>query len=479
MESELVNVKENLQNETQSIYQANDEMSKLIEELEETNMKLNLSKKLMKIDKLFERIKQFNEAEKYAEISQSLNSIQLLLNDPDDKIIRRLDMYKNVKARLTHERVNLLHNLEARFKNLVNMKEKSFLKTRSIALSISKDEANLVGCVNSISESDYDFTSMTNFLMKNIFEPIICRAVSMEITENESNFLMSLSYSIEPITEELRPNYVAVFTNIRHVLLFLFKMNVQLKTGEFFLAHVFQSRRKELLDLIFNECLIYSIPKTFEEKKQCPMNADILKMSNLFTELNVFSTKSEDGNDQQLEDYSQKVDELFYLQFTKNIQASASELLKRGLHDMILISEDTTISTNTPLSFPRSMVSKSTLEIIRLLEKIVRQAKSCTDNVDKQNNLMLSIKAVLENYTFTVQVHHAKYMSQIPQQSALFYNNCMYLSNWVSTNRDTEHCGMDQVVENLEKQGWEILECQIEKQKIQLLQVLTEFGEIY
>lgn len=208
------------------------------------------------------------------------------------------------------------------------------------------------------------------------------------------------------------------------------------------------------------------------------MNADIVKLSNLFTEVNFFSVSSEGGNEEQLEHYSQKVDELFYDQFTKNIQVSASDLLKRDLHDMMLISEDTTMSTNTPLTFPRSMVSKSTLEIIRLLEKIIRQAKTCTEDVDKQNHLLLSIKAVLENYTFTVQLHHAKFMSQIPQQSALFYNNCMYLSNWVTTNRETEHCGMDQVAEDLEKQGWEILECQIEKQKIQLLQILTDFGKI-
>lgn len=477
LEGELMNVKENLKNETKSVYKANDEMSKLIEDLEEANLKLNLSMKLMKIDKLLATIKQFSEAEKFVEINRSLNSIQLLLNDPDDNIIRRLEIYKNVKKRLTYERENMMYNLEARFKNLVNMKEKSFLKTRSIVVSVSKETAKLVDCINSIKESDYNFTSMTDFLMRNIFEPIICRAVSLEITEDDSNFAMSLSYSTEPITDELRPNYVAAFTNIRTVLFFLQNMNVQLKSGEFFLAHVFESRRNDLLELIFKECLIYSIPKTFEEKKQCSMSVDIVKMSKLFVETNFLVARSEGGTEDQLEDYSEKVDKLFYHQFTKNIQSSASDLLKRDLHDMILISEDTTISTNTPLTFPRSMVSKSTLEIIRLLEKIIRQAKACTDDPEKQNSLMMSVKAVLENYTFTVQLHHSKHMSQIPQQSAIFYNNCMYLSNWVITNRDTEHYGMDLVVKDVENQGLEILECQIEKQKIQLLQILTEFGK--
>lgn len=479
LENQLMNMQENLSNETKSIYKANDEMSKLIEELEEANVKLNLSMKLVNIDKLLATIKQLNEDEKYKEINGVLNNIQLLINDPDDNIIRRLDLYKNVKEKLSYERLNLLHNLEARFNQLVNLKEKSFLKTRSISISITKNSDKLIDCMNSIKDSDYDFSSLTDFLMRNVFEPVACRAVSLELGENESSHTASLSYSTEPVTEELRPNYAIVFSNVYKILSYLNNMNVALNSGEFFLAHVFHERRKEFLEMIFSKCLIHSIPKTFEEKTQSTMNADIAKMDNLFVELNFFQAPTADGKEPHLEDYSPTIDELFYHQFTQNILASASELLKKDLHDMMPISEDTTISTSTPLVFPRSMVSKSTLELIRLLEKIINQAKACTGDADKQNNLMVSIKAVLENYTFTVQLHHAKFMSQIPQQSALFYNNCMYLSNWVTTNRETEHFGMEQVSDDLEKQGWEVLECQIEKQKIQLVQILSDFRKIF
>lgn len=475
IENELVNLKENLSNETKSMYQANDEISKLVEQLEEANVKLNLSMKLMKIDHLLEKIKQHNDSEKYTEINQIINAIKLLVNDPEDKIIRRLDMYKNLKFRLSCERENMLENLKNRFNSLVQTKEKSFLKTRAITMNITKSSSKLVDCANACVESEYDFKALTDFFFNNIFEPVVSRAVSLEVDDRENGFAMSLSYSIEPVTENLRPNFGVVFINIRHILFFLLNMNVQLKSDEFFLARIFRDHRSEILELIFNECLIHSIPKTFEEKNQCTMNAEITKMSQLFTELNFFVASPDEQN---LEDYSHKIDEIFYQQFTKNIQASASDLLKRDLHDMMLISEDTSISTNTPLTFPRSMVSKSTLEVIRLMEKIIQQASTCGEDLDKQNNLALSIRAVLEGYAFTVQLHHSKFISKIPQQSALFYNNCMYLSNWVASNRDTEHYGLEQVVDDLEKQGWEVLECQIAKQKIQLLDILGEFGKL-
>lgn len=309
------------------MYQASDEISKLVEELEEENLKLNFSLKLMKIDQMLGKINSYNEAQKYAEANRTINSILLLLNDPDDKIIRRLDLYKNLKQRLANEQSTVLSNLDTRFKELIQLKEKSFLKTRSIVINTTKDNAKLVECANAIVESDYDFKTFTDFFFNNVFEPIMTRAVSLEVdkAENGGIYKMSLSYSIEQITEDLRPNYAVVFTNIRHVLFYLLNMNVKLNTGEFFMGHIFQDRRSELLELIFNKCLIHSIPTTFEEKNQCTLNVDILKMSRTFLELHFFSD-SPDVEGANLEDYTKKIDKLFYEQFTRNIQVSVSEV---------------------------------------------------------------------------------------------------------------------------------------------------------
>jgi protein transport protein DSL1/ZW10 len=472
-EGELLNIKENLTNEATNMYQAQDVVSSLVEELEATNLKLKVSMKLMKIDRMLEKISLYNEGKNYEKINHVLNNIQLIIDDPEERVIRSLDMYENLKMRLSYERASMLENLVIRFENLIQMKEKSFLKTRSINMNIAKDSEKLLECTNALVASDFDFKDIVSFFMSMIFEPIITRAVSLEVKETDQDYTMNLSYSTEAVADPLRPGYVVVFNNLKTILNYLSKMNVQLNTGEFFLARIMENYRQEFLESIYKNCLIHSIPKTFEDKNQCTMSADITKLSELFAQLNFLPEGGE-----TLDDYSQKVNELFYDQFTKNIQASASELLKRDLHDMILISEDTTISTNTPLTFPRSMVSKSTLELVRMLEKIIKEAQSSENDKDKQKSLVNSIKSVLENFTFTVQIHHSKFMSKIPQQSALFYNNCMYLSNWVSATRETENCvGMEEVIGDLEKQGWEVLELQIAKQQIQLLEILREFGK--
>ncbi|CRL03895.1 CLUMA_CG017017, isoform A [Clunio marinus] len=470
-ETQLLNLRESLSDGSKSMYQANDEISRLVEELEVVNMKLNTSMKLMKIDGLLEKIKLYNESGRYTEINHLLNAILLIVNDPEENIIRRLDIYNNLKSRLTQERENMLKNLEARFKSFVDMKEKSFLKNRLITMTITKNTSSLIECVNSIVDSDYEFNPVVNFFMKKIFEAVVSRPISLEINDSDSEIKMTLSYSIEPVTDDLRPNYSVVFKNLRSVLQYLNNMNVQLQNEEFLLTHIFRNHQKEFLDIIFTNCLMHSVPKTFEEKNQSTISSDISEMSEFLKEINFCSNNEEDS----LERYSDKIDELFYNQFTKNIQTSASEILKRDLHDMIHISEDTTLSTTTPLTFPRSMVSKSTLELIRLLEKILNQAKTATDKGDEKKNLMLSIRKIIENYAFTVQIHHSKFMSKIPQQSALFYNNCMYVSNWVTNCIEVKNYEMEQAVHDLQQQGWEVLECQIAKQKIQLLEILGDF----
>lgn len=472
-EEELLSLKDNLSNETKHVYESSDEISKLVEDLEVANKKLNLSMKLMKIDKLLGQIKRLNETDKHTDINIVLNSIERLLSDPEDTIIRRLDVYTSMKQRLTFERTNMLENLKSRFQSLVQMKEKAFLKTKAVSMTISNDSNKLSDCINAIIESDFNSEEITDFLMSNIFEPLICRPASLTFEENDLNFKMSLSFSTEPISEELRPSYLTVFQNLGQVILYLDKMNMQLNNGEFFLAHIFQERRKELLDMIYSQCLVHSIPKTFEEKNQCSMKTDIGTLDDALIDNHFFSA---DGG-VKLDDYATMLDSLFFEQFTRSIQSTASELLKRDLHDMMLVSEDSSITTNTPLSFPRSMVSKSTFELIRLLEKVILEAKNCMDDSDKENNLLLSVQAVLSNYSFAVQLHHSKFMSKIPQQSALFYNNCMYLSKWVCSNVDIDRHGVESIVSELEKQGWEVLECQIAKQKIQLLELLNEFGK--
>ncbi|KAG5673522.1 hypothetical protein PVAND_003564 [Polypedilum vanderplanki] len=470
LESEVSIVTKNY-NENRSITRANEELTKLMENLEDSHLGLQVSLRLVKIDSLMQKIQLCNETKNYKEARNILNSIQNLIGDPDDKIIRRLDMYKSLSVQLSLQRENMLKNLDSHFNSLVQVNQKSFPKTRLITVTISKNTQTVADCINSLLECDYSFDSLFVFLMKNIFEPIVCRAVSMDFKENDKETTMVLSYSSESVSDELRPGYEIVFVNLRGVLFYLRNMNVVISNGTHFLAHIFHNEAKQIFDLLFNECLIYNIPKTFEEKTHSTISNDIVKLGNHLLELHFFESADELN---ALVVYYEKIDELFFQQYIKHVQECANKILKRDLHEMILITDDATLSTSTPLTFPKSMISKSTLELIKLLEKLTRQASSCSqEDESKKKNLLASVKCVLENYSFTIQLHHSQLLSKIPQQSALFYNNCMYLCNWISLSDELEH--MDVVIHELKRNGEEFFECQVAKHKIQLFEILKEF----
>lgn len=469
LQSEMRSIQENLNNEMKNMHQSNDQISKLVEDLEETQKALKISLKLVKIDAFMHKIKLCNESKRYNDIHEHLRSIEKLIEDPKDKIIRRLDCIKNMKHRLTVERCNLKFTLEAEFNRLIQMKEKSFPKTRAVTFNISKNTCELIDCIHALFECEFSFDSFITFIMENIFQPVVSRAVSMDIKENDREFIMSLSYSVEAISDELRPTYPTVYQNLEEILKLFLNMNVVNLEGNHFLGITFNEQKPKIMNMIFQECLKYCIPKTFEENAQSTMKDDMRKFSHLLTEFHLF----ENDEHEMIEGICARIDEHFNQQFTKNVQALSTELLKHDLHNMILISDDTTLSTTTPLTFPKSQISKSTLELIKLLEKIIEQGKE-SGNLSEVHN---AIKSVLESYTFSIQLHHSQLLSKIPQQTALFYNNCNYLSNWALTNQNLDFTNMGNVLHELKQQGEEFFECQVAKQKIQLLDILKEFGE--
>lgn len=474
LQNEMKSMQENLKNELNSMHTANDQISKLVENLEETQTALRVALKLVKIDAIMQKIKLLKESHKYKDIHKQLNSLEGIIKDPEDTIICRLDCIKSLLFKMTVERGSLKLNLENEFNRLVQLKEKNFPKTCAITCIISKNTEAIVDCIYALIECGFVFNYFVEFIMNNVFEPTTGRAVSLDIKENDRDYIMSLSYSTEKVTDDIRPTYPIVFQNLEDIVKFFLNMNISDNEGHHFLAKTFKNEKSKIMDMLFNNCLKHCIPKTFEEKTQCSMKDDIRKLCETFMELHFSDTIEEE----LIEEVNDKIDDYFHQQFTHNVQASASELLKRDLHDMILISDDATFTTSTPLTFPKAMISKSTLELIKLLECILQQAIECEGSDEmKKTNLLDTIKNVLENYTFTIQLHHAQLLTKIPQQSALFYNNCHYLSNWILTNK--EFVQAEIVVNDLKRQGEEFFDCQVAKQKIQLMDILKDFGRYF
>lgn len=110
------------------------------------------------------------------------------------------------------------------------------------------------------------------------------------------------------------------------------------------------------------------------------------------------------------------------------------------------------------------------------MDRILKQP---TDNGDKTTPDPLSgvVGLLLETYIDEVPKVHKKLLQSIPQQSALFHNNCMYLTHWVAqhANKDIESC--PSLVKVLQATGTKYLRVQIAYQESILMEIMSGFGK--
>ncbi|XP_055857387.1 centromere/kinetochore protein zw10 [Episyrphus balteatus] len=464
---------QNIEGDTQNaIYEANEDLQQYIEELREISIGLRVSCKILRIDDLFQSLEEAKSNKEYLIVMDIVGKLKNLIDDPTDKIFNRLECYHIIKVKFRLESDMLLQNMKKCFDRLVQFAEKNFQNTKSVTLKISKDENQLQDTVLALFNARYNPKKICEFLLDNCFEPIIMKPVSMEFRDDASPdfFQLSLSYSLKDLGASLKPNYKVVFKNIEMLVLCLGHMNVQL-SDQLHVFTIFGDQMKErLLSLIVNECLLNAVPETMDEMHESTLVEDILNFHRFLVDSQLINEES----DLALVEFTEKVDILFRNRFCGTIMDTAVDIMRKDLHEMTLIAERNTTDqvANNPFLFPRCMVSKSILELIHLMEKIIRHAGSVEGDLSEQ--LISVIPTLIHRYVAEVPTHHEKFLQNIPQQSALFYNNTMFLSHWVTKNSDKGIATFATLVKSLQGLALEHFNSQIRNQRSLLMGILAE-----
>lgn len=360
---EIDHLYQNLSNESKVVVLGaldKNELGEYIQHLDEAKAGLNTSHKILKIDHLFQCIDVAKAHNEYQKVMGYVFDIKDLINDPKEEILKQLDCYANINIRFQIENQSLLYSLKQEFDQLVQLKEKSFEKTKSVTMRISKDRDKFAEIAMALISTKFNSRTMCDFLLNNVFKPIITKPVSIEINDNDSTFVkLQLSYSSIDLSDDLRPNYRNVFENLKLSIDCLRHINNSFDEKVCVFTIIANSVKEQFIDLLRNSCLSYSIPNTINEMKASTMVDDI-KEFNEFLVANKFLRDT----DTELTDFAQKVDVLFQNRFCRNILDSAVEIMQKDLHDMMIISDSENTSQladgATSTVFPRCMISKST-----------------------------------------------------------------------------------------------------------------------
>uniref|UniRef100_T1PI76 Centromere/kinetochore Zw10 n=1 Tax=Musca domestica TaxID=7370 RepID=T1PI76_MUSDO len=452
---------------------ANIELTQCLEELREVAMGLKLSQRILKIDDLFQCLEQSNATKDYLTALDLLGKLKSLVcseNSSDvDLLFQKCECYDTIKVRY-HIQANILQqNLQQRFESLVQFSEKVFPSAKSVNLQVSKDVTQLQDTVLALFEARYNPMKLCDFLLENCLEPIITKPVSVEYcTEKDDYFQINISYSVKAGNKSLRPSYKQVFMYVKILFECLANINIEISTNKYVFGVIGNHIKEKFIKLLVEECLMYSIPDTMDEYQESTLLDDLQKFEQMLTDICFLDA----DKDRELKDFGEKFNYLFEERFSVKILESARTIMQKDLQDMVIVCEGNNAKEveDNKFLFPQCMISKSTLELTKLMERILRQPPNShhetdVNDINASNIFLPIISTIVTTYCSDVPKIHDKLLESIPQQSVLFYNNCMYLANWVAKYSDVGIPTHPVLVKTLQSTGLRLFKVQEAKQQ--------------
>lgn len=493
---------ENISNDKQrDLSRLDDELSHAMEELEEVALGLKTSNKILQIDDLFGAIEIAKNSGECLKVMAYTSEMHYLIYDKEDEVLPHLDCFENIKIKYQIEHETMMFNLKRQFNSLVQLTEKKFQKTKSVSIKITKDDNKLHETIVALINSNFNSNQIANFLMENVFEPIVTKPISIQFFEENCGFAeLILSYSLQPMGNDLRPNYRVVFDHIKTAFMCLGYMNISISPDVCMFGIIANLIKDKFLRLLRDNCLLESIPNTMDEMHESTLVDDLLEFDEFLCRMLFLNEKT----DTELRDFAGRVEMLFKNRFCSNILESAVAIMRHDLHDMVLMAdlvnpikeEEGSTACLGAAAFPRCMISKSTLvsiffvpfeirilviyvfvapkELVNLMDKVLRRSESAQDELT--NRLLSTIPTIIDRYITEVPSSHAKLLLNIPQQTALFHNNCMYLAYWLTMNAAKCNEPTATLVKSLHTCGNEHFLRQSTNQREQLMDILKEFG---
>ncbi|KAH8305332.1 hypothetical protein KR044_005071 [Drosophila immigrans] len=470
---------------------ASGELASSSRDLRELLLGLRVSEHVLKVDDLFQCVDESKATKDCLVVLDLMGKLRdLIYSDgsgsssnqiPADveRIFQSLDCYDAVKVKY-HVQAHLLQqHLQERFDRLLQLQCKSFQTSKCVTLLVSKDESQLQDIVTALFQERYSPAKLCAFLLDQCIEPLILKPVSVAYNEqaNDGQQLeLQLSYAIKEPPEQqlllLRPHYAEVLQHLRLLWQTLASINCSLSGSQHVFGLIGDNIKERMLQLLVEECLLPAVPDSMEEYQKSTLRADVEQFEAFLADMYLINPE----HDLALSQFCRHFDTYYRNRLTARVLATAREIIQRDLQDMQLVASNNMPANveSDPFLFPRCMISKSAQDYVKLMDRTLRQpADSHVD--DASNPLSGVVGQLLETYIDEVPKVHKKLLQSIPQQSALFHNNCMYLSHWVAQHASKDIDAFPALVKMLQTTGTKYLRVQISYQESILMEIMSGF----
>ncbi|XP_018576832.1 centromere/kinetochore protein zw10 homolog [Anoplophora glabripennis] len=481
IEEEIKTLKNNAEHAIKKeLLNSQNELEKHITSLESINFALHVVFNLCHINESLVNFTELLDSKMYLNSMKLICNLEKLINEiPDDEYIEVID---ELKVNINTKKNILLNELKNVFTDNINISENE--DEKSIVIKIKKDINNLEQALFALYFKNsvvYPLHSFAKSLWNYVFVPVVDCTVKINISEDDKYHILKV------VTEDAtkKCGYLKVFSNLKIVLEYLKKnCNVHINEELTSLGYIGLDIRDNLSELLIKNCLQNTIPSNAAElQKYKVIIEDTKSLEEVLRDCHIFAEDTA-----SIFEYANNVDILFINKKCNEYLVISQDIMKKDLHDIVEVG--TPYNPNNPLGcnideFLQCSVSKSTIELLQFTEKIIQQALTASDVCG--GRLFCTVQNIFRKYSSFVPEYHKKLLQTIPQQVALFHNNCFYitfkLTEW---NRlyspkmlavlKTDNCGFKDEIYQLQKIASETFTSYVEGQLKQLNEIMKESG---
>ncbi|XP_031844991.1 zeste-white 10 kinetochore protein [Nomia melanderi] len=416
------------------------ELKTLSQALKESNMMLQLSNQLLTLHKCEKSIKNYEQEKRYIDAAKTLCRMQMILYNPQSDL-RELDIYTAIEERYLNLYTSFLYDTSSLLYERICWTGIDDENSSTVTLSIKNEFDDMqelfqgLHCIDNLSSYLHKFATT---LMEYVINPTINDDCSIYVV-NEKIF------TIEILNKKKSPGYKCVLYNLELLFKFLHQhLNVIIHDEETFLKEIKPHLLDKLSTSLTNNCISRIVPTSSADLKNfTPIVQAIYDFQYFLVEIGFITS-----DELFLSEYTKNIDKLFIERICQDLLAKARNIMKKDLHDCITyepeeppefpddasdyseMKVDMKLSDKT-FQLPKCQVSKSAKETLDLARSILDEA--CSNSDSCAIRLFYTCRNVFEMYSGLVPEHHRKFLETIPQQVAVFHNNCMYLAHHLLT----------------------------------------------
>lgn len=445
LKTNMKNIYERIENQHKfQLQNSTGELKRLSEVLQETNLSLQFVSELIDIDVALQTCCELQTKGEYLKAAESLRKLESFFQSSHDQ---ELEIIKALlKERILYLE-KFLYDLREIWKLCININETEMEKNRQISFKVNisrlNDVEQMMKALHFLDKLEFSFKKLVTQIQKSILEPVILNETYVQTFTDEKHAILEIQMKVG----SSRSQYKLVISNLLKIFSFLEKyLNVEINEDFYFLKKLGDMICAEFTEFLIKNSLSHTIPSHSEEFADYD---NVIKAVEEFQEYLIKIGFFTDTTNSIL-DYAKNVDVLFANKTCETYLAKAREIMKQDLHEMIEVGPwvpsqslhnvgdniamdllpDFKLSKYS-FQFPQCKISKSTRDVLKIVFDILEEATQRTDFCAVR--LFYTARNVFELYRAVVPTYHVKFLETIPQQVALFHNNCMYLAHHLIT----------------------------------------------